>query len=94
MKTHVYVIEASPSGEVKIGITASPKGRIRSIQTGSPYKVSFAFVSDPLPRSAAIRAERQLHEQFDDCGLVGEWFRIEVAEAVAAARSVISRVMQ
>jgi hypothetical protein len=66
----MYAIQAGHFGAVKLGITRDPRDRLRELQTSN---------AEPLRLVAAWRSfreeERQIHEEFADLRLRGEWFR-------------------
>jgi Meiotically Up-regulated Gene 113 (MUG113) protein len=67
----LYAIQAGVDGPVKIGLTQkSPAKRVRTLQQAN---------AETLRGLAAWRAfpfeEKQLHDEFADARLRGEWFR-------------------
>lgn len=74
MKGYVYFIKQENEDLFKIGITyKDPNARLRSMQTGTPHKLEmFGLVSSDNPR----RLEKELHKQFKDYHIRGEWFRL------------------
>lgn len=82
---YVYVVGSGRPGDpVKIGHSANPKERVRSLQTGAPYLIRLL---DQHPGPGAL--ERYLHRRFEDSKVHGEWFLIldpvpTIAEAVQA----------
>lgn len=65
----VYFIEAVGTHRIKIGFSANPSQRLRSLQTGSPYKLRILATIQ-----ANEHTEKEIHEQFDEYRLDGEWF--------------------
>lgn len=65
----VYFIEAEGSQRIKIGYSKDPDGRIKSLQTGSPFPLKLL-----LAVPANQEKEAELHQQFADLRLDGEWF--------------------
>ena len=63
----IYFIEANK--KVKIGYTANPQNRISDIQTSNPDKLNVLLIID-----GGCELERQLHKDFADYRLNGEWF--------------------
>jgi hypothetical protein len=70
---YVYVIRMGRNNIFKIGKTNDPKGRLLSLQTASPYKLSMTNVFQTDNASAA---EESLHAALMSCRLEGEWFRL------------------
>jgi hypothetical protein len=67
----VYFIRSmSPVGEIKIGYSNNPQGRLQLLQTGNPYPLE---VLATIPGEGR-RKERELHERFATSRLSGEWF--------------------
>ena len=73
MKVYVYFINDG-HGHMKIGISNNPEKRLRSIQTGNPYKLSIDRVEKYSTYEDAFRRETELHNKFKDYNLHGEWF--------------------
>lgn len=67
----VYFVRQGESGPVKIGTTAlaSLDGRLKQLQTGSPYSLQLLGVIE-----GGDELEERLHERFATCRLEGEWF--------------------
>lgn len=67
--SQIYFVGAEVTGLIKIGCASDPRARLRSLQTGSP---------DRLTLIATVRGgmdvERDLHRQFADARVHGEWF--------------------
>jgi predicted transcriptional regulator of viral defense system len=72
----VYFIQQGESGPIKIGTTvfALLDGRLKRLQTGSPYPLRLLGVVE-----GSYDLERRLHEQFSACRLEGEWFRADAS---------------
>jgi hypothetical protein len=66
----VYFMQVEPEGPIKIGIAVSVQSRLDSIQSASPYPISVIGI---IPHGG-IKLERELHRQFKDARLRGEWF--------------------
>lgn len=85
---HIYVI-GSPSGPFKIGIATNLKGRLSSIQTGSPVKVSVIHVVI-VPREDAISVEGHAHKLLHAHRMSGEWFNVSSEDAKGAVIRAVS----
>lgn len=80
----IYFIQATRSGLIKIGSASDPRGRLRSLQTGSPERLRLI---GHIPGGTA--RERQLHDQFAADRSHGEWF-VPSAELVAFIKEVLA----
>jgi hypothetical protein len=65
----VYFIRAVDGGPIKIGYSIHPKKRLEEIQNMSPTPLELLAT---IPGDRA--AEAELHQQFDEYRLYGEWF--------------------
>ena len=70
----IYFIEAKEVGRVKIGWTNNLKGRLEALQTASPCRLEITLLL-----SGDMKRERELHEQFKEHRLHGEWFNVSLA---------------
>jgi hypothetical protein len=73
MMGYVYFIGDGDGAAIKIGYSASPQKRLAGLQTGSKSNL---ILLGTLPALSEDR-ERELHEQFADLRIRGEWFRAE-----------------
>ncbi|WP_084729678.1 GIY-YIG nuclease family protein [Streptacidiphilus neutrinimicus] len=69
MSLFVYLISASGSPLVKIGVTKDPEARLKNLAIGSPVPLRLLWTS---PGDRALEAA--LHRQFFDRQSHGEWF--------------------
>jgi hypothetical protein len=65
----VYFIR-SEQGEIKIGSSARPLDRLKTLQTSNPQKLELIAVI----KGAGTKLEFELHTQFHHLRLEGEWF--------------------
>lgn len=74
-KYYVYIIKAQ-DGLVKVGYTGDPEQRIKSLQTGSPFLLSYHKLVETDTKRSAMRIEKHLLEQFRLYSVAqeGEWF--------------------
>jgi len=72
-EVYVYFIGNTKEGYVKIGHSNNPNKRLKSIQTGCPFRVDILHTID----DADIDVEKQLQKKFKLYNTVGEWFRYE-----------------
>ena len=86
-KICTYVIVQEGTGYMKIGMTASLRGRLAELQTGSPTRLHIAY-------AVADNIEAQLHEAFTHYRVTGEWFRHSpeiLAQVVAKIDALVSK---
>ncbi len=77
--TYLYAIRRRGTGEIKIGVSIEPWGRIRGLQTahGEPLELALAL---PVPlrasgtRNFVTSHESDIHERFQQWHKRGEWF--------------------
>ncbi len=68
----IYFVRAdSPTGEIKIGKSTFPRGRLLSLQTGSAYPLEIVAL---IPEGGD-ELEQELHVRFAHLRMAGEWFR-------------------
>jgi hypothetical protein len=65
---HLYFIQAE-NGAIKIGISKKVKKRLRDLQTASPLKLKIIKIM-----KGKAHLEGELHKQFHDYNIHGEWF--------------------
>lgn len=84
---HLYIIAHSnndgPTKPVKVGITANLNSRLKMLQTGNPGKLQFVMTLAMPIQQMARDMEQAFHHLQKDRRLAGEWFDIEVREAMA-----------
>lgn len=92
MGKKLYVIGASESGPLKIGITAMLiQHRINNLQPGYPGRLrSFGTWECSLPWDI----ERRVHRLLGRKWIFGEWFDVAVAEAVHAVEEALAQSPQ
>jgi hypothetical protein len=83
---HVYIMGRAEGemliGPVKIGFTRSLASRLKTVQTGMPYKLELIAAVMMPTRDLARGLERGLHELLRAHAMHGEWFDIDPVEAV------------
>lgn len=67
---YIYLVEGQP-GRFKIGLSADPKTRIANLGVKLPFEIEVIHL---ISTDDMRRAERELHDQFRDRRLAGEWF--------------------
>lgn len=68
----VYFVQAEKLGLIKIGYAADIRERLRSLQVGSPDRLTLIGA---IYDNDALSIEAQLHSRFRDDREHGEWFR-------------------
>ena len=84
----VYVIQSS-IGLVKIGIASNARRRLDSLRSGSPARLSLKWSGET---DAALAIEQRVHANLSAQRETGEWFRIDVTEAVVAVIKAASEL--
>lgn len=69
---YVYFIQGVYGGAIKIGKSKDPEMRLKALQTGYPDTLRILLL---IPGYTKI--EQQLHEEFEQYRLNGEWFKPE-----------------
>lgn len=72
------------SRPVKVGISANPWGRLKSLQTGAPFRMAIAATFWTPSRDIARALETAFHTVKATHRTNGEWFDMSVTEALAA----------
>lgn len=87
----LYVI-ASKDGlsGVKIGFSKDPERRLRQLQTAQPVQL-FIHYSEPVMVKKAKFVEKAVHRALAYKTLRGEWFSIEINEAILEVKYGIMR---
>lgn len=93
MSYFLYVIgttqpDGNP-GPSKIGISNNVAGRIERLKTGCPYKITQFFGFQMLSKENAFVFEREIHDDFKDSRLHGEWFDMDFDEALESVVTFI-----
>ena len=66
----IYFIKMDQTDIVKIGYAHDPFKRLKSLQTGNPFKLSIFYTMD-----GDCRLEKDIHDLFLDYKMYGEWFK-------------------
>lgn len=72
--SYVYLIEATESRRLKIGVARDPLKRLATLQTGCPELLALRHTRRFESLAAAKQAERRLHKRFELFHIRGEWF--------------------
>ncbi len=84
MSSYIYVIGPSTK-PYKIGITNNPKRRLKNLQTGHPNTL-FIHHLEEIPDSQVKFIEKTIHILLNNVRTKGEWFNIELKEAIAEVK--------
>jgi hypothetical protein len=85
----VYVI-GGQTGAQKIGISVAPSQRVATMQVYSPVKLVVHHRTDPSGDARLV--ERVAHQLLAEKRLHGEWFDVQIEEAVTAVKRAIQLV--
>ncbi len=80
--TYIYVISASEQGPVKIGYSSNPTSRVRKLQTGHASKLKL-YYEQVVATHEVRKMERQIHTNLGYLRTHGEWFNLNVKDAIA-----------
>jgi hypothetical protein len=81
----VYLLQ-SPTGAYKIGRAIDPEDRLRTFSVKLPFEVEYACL---IRTSDMVALERELHQQFEEKRVNGEWFNLDEND-VAYIKSLAS----
>lgn len=92
-----YIIQAGPTGPVKIGRADDPNARLATLQTGQPEELRIIRIVD-----TPYECEGAFHARFADLRIRGEWFRFDSemmtfvppAPAAEALSDIVSRARE
>lgn len=84
MKEHyLYLMSEGKDGPVKIGISGNPWARVMELQDGNSKRLHIVKAWSHPSRDVVLKRERFLHHFCRLNRLVGEWFDLSEAEALA-----------
>ncbi|MBD1389460.1 GIY-YIG nuclease family protein [Neiella sp. HB171785] len=69
---HLYVVRIKQTDQCKIGISKSPRKRLKALQTSNAMALELSLVFEV--EGSAAKLEQRLHKQFKKKRLKGEWF--------------------
>ena len=69
----LYIIGNKHQRICKIGVSDNPQKRLRTIQTGCPYKVELLLYIKEL----SYDSEKEYHKRYSKYRMQGEWFMIK-----------------
>lgn len=68
---------------VKVGVTNDPAGRAATLQIGLPEELTMPYIAVMPTRAKALLLEKSVHRQLAHRHARGEWFRVDIEEAIA-----------
>jgi len=81
---YIYVI-GEHQKPYKIGITNNPERRLKNLQTGHPKKL-YIHYTEMISDNQVRELEQIIHETIRHKRMHGEWFDIELNEAIAEVK--------
>lgn len=81
---YIYVIGGNEK-PYKIGITNNPARRLKNLQTGHPSKLKIHHI-EPVPDNQVRLIEQTIHQTIKYRKTHGEWFDIELEDAIAEVK--------
>jgi Meiotically up-regulated gene 113 len=86
----LYVVRASPSGRIKIGVASNPKRRLQALQTGCSEILQMLHA---VPTEYAKLLETKLHTLLHCYHEHGEWFSPEALFSLQVKHNTEIRVI-
>jgi Rha family phage regulatory protein len=84
-RQYVYIIGNEDNSYIKIGVSADVEKRLKQLQTGSWTNLFLIYKS--MVCSNAFDIEKNIHNKISSEKVRGEWFEIEVSEAIKLIES-------
>ena len=92
-EVHLYIISDVAERFVKVGVSRSPEGRMRTLQTANPFALKIAHVTNAFERCEAVKIERLIHQELGAVHSHGEWFSCGPRVALNAMIAVGERLL-
>lgn len=89
MNSYIYIIGAD-APPYKIGISKEPQRRLRSLQTGHPYPLKIHNLKE-TDLTETKYLERMIHQNLKHYRTKGEWFQIDLKDAVLEVEYAVMR---
>lgn len=89
---YIYVI-GGQNKPYKIGITNNPERRLKTLQTGHPNKL-FIHYTEEIDSTQVRHIEQTIHKLINRHRLQGEWFDLELNEAIAEVKYARMRYLK
>lgn len=87
--SYIYII-GSNSSPYKIGFSKEPQKRLKSLQTGHPFKLSLLYTKEVSDQEVK-NIEKQIHRVIGYKKSNGEWFNISLEEAISEVNFAVIR---
>lgn len=87
--SYIYIIGTNQP-PYKIGITINPEQRLRSLQTGFPYPLKILYLEKCLINEYK-QLEKEIHNTLSYKRTKGEWFNLDLDQAIHEIKFVIIR---
>lgn len=84
MDSYIYVI-GTDKKPYKIGFSNNPKRRLKDLQTGHPNQLTIHYI-EAIPKDQVKSIEKSIHEVLRPHREKGEWFNLELHEAIAEVK--------
>ena len=91
-KSSVYVFAEADSEFIKIGVAYRPVFRLEAVQCCNPRSLSLAFATTLMMREIAEQVEFRSHSVLSNHRVRGEWFKCDLATAIAVIEAAITYV--
>lgn len=88
-KSWIYVVGTNTK-PFKIGLSTRPKSRLKDIQTGHPNKLKIHYLHE-INKSEVSLIEKMIHKNINHKRTHGEWFDIELTEAIQEIKYAVIR---
>jgi hypothetical protein len=85
-KVHIYFIQCSKTGAVKIGKANNVANRLSTLQTSNPYKLNLIAVVE----DCEIQVEKHFHNSLKKFRLNGEWFSPKILKPIHRLQTVLN----
>ena len=82
--SYIYVIGGTDK-PYKIGISNDPKRRLKDLQTGHPNKLKIHY-KEKVPTDQVRLIEQTIHKTINHRRTHGEWFDLELDQAIAEVK--------
>lgn len=83
----VYVILNTENNRVKIGVSEDVDVRLANLQNSCGCILDLVFESDMCYN--ALEIEKKAHKKLSDYRYIGEWFYLDVDQAIATVKGII-----
>jgi hypothetical protein len=92
MNSYIYVI-GTDKKPYKIGFSNKPARRLKDLQTGHPEQLTIHYL-ECIPKDQVKFIEKSIHSVLRHRRAKGEWFDLELEEAIAEVKFARIRYLQ